>query len=295
MYKNLDAQALGISGQESEIIELALSHGFKGLTLDLVDFARQVESQGFERASRRITSARLKIGSFPLPVELDDEDQYSADMARLPKLLDIARQLGCTRAVAIVEPANDRRPYHENFEFQRRRYGEIAEVLSRAGMRLGLGLLAPMRCRGGRTYQFIQSFDEVLLLVRMIGAANVGVALDTWHWHLSGGTVDGLRSLSGDKIVAVSLADADVDTTAAAADLEARRVPGEGGAIDNAAVLALLAELGYDGPVTPSPDRSQFANPGREQIVKQAGTALEAVWKAAGLNKAGRLATVSGR
>ena len=57
MYKNLNAQALGISGQDSELIELALSYGFKGLSLNLVDFAEQVASQGMARASRLLVSA----------------------------------------------------------------------------------------------------------------------------------------------------------------------------------------------------------------------------------------------
>jgi hypothetical protein len=35
---------------------------------DLVDFAEQVKTQGMPRASRLITSARLKIGSVRLPV-----------------------------------------------------------------------------------------------------------------------------------------------------------------------------------------------------------------------------------
>ena len=50
MYKNLNAQALGISELDSELIELALSYGFKGLSLNLVDFAAQVASQGMARA-----------------------------------------------------------------------------------------------------------------------------------------------------------------------------------------------------------------------------------------------------
>ncbi len=295
MFKNLNAQALGISAQDSEIIELALSHGFKGLDIELVDFANQVQTHGMARAARLLTSARLKIGSFPLPVDLDDDEQYKSDLTRLPQLAEIAQQLGCTRAVAIVEPGHDRRPYHENFEFHRRRYAEIADVLAASQIRLGIGFLAPMSCRATGALQFIQSFDEVLLLARTISASNVGVALDTWHWHLSGGTLDALRTLSADKIVTVSLADAEVDTTAATADLEARRLPGDGAAVDNLGVLSTLAELHYDGPVSPAPDRSQFAAQRREQIVKQAGAAMDQLWKSAGLNMAGRMAAVSGR
>ena len=295
MFKNLSAQALGISGRDSEFIELALSHGFKGLDLDLVDFAKQVDTQGMARASRLFTSARLKIGSFGLNVDWDDDERFKADLAGLPALATIAEQMGCTRTVITIEPGHDRRPYHENFDFHRRRLSELADALAPHKIRLGIGFLAPMSCRTGRAFQFIQSFDEVLLLLRTIGSANLGVALDTWHWHLSGGTLESLRTLSADKIVTVTVADAEADTTAASARLEARLLPGEGGAIDIPAVLTALAELRYDGPVTPAPDRSHFATQGREQIVKQAGAALDRVWKAAGLNNAGKLAAVAPR
>jgi sugar phosphate isomerase/epimerase len=295
MFKNLNPEALGISGRDSEIIELVLSNGFKGLDLDLVDFAEQVKTQGMPRASRLIVSARLKIGSFPLPVRWSDDSHYKADLERLPALLEIAEQLGCARATTVIEPGNDVRPYHQNFEFHCRRLNEIADVLRPRKIRLGLGFLAPVRCRADYAFQFIQTVDEVLLLLRSIGSPNVGVALDTWHWHVGGGKIEQLRALAAEKLVTVSVADSSVEASPQNAELESRRLPAENGAIDLAGVLSALAELRYDGPVTPAPDKSQFAGVARERIVKATGAALDQVWKAAGLSPSGKLATVPGR
>ena len=114
MYKNLSAQALGISGGEREIIELALSHGFKGVDLDLHELSQQVAAQGLAKATRLLVSSRLKFGSFPLPVSWDDDEQYRADMERLPQWGELAHELGCSRAVTTIDPGHDRRPYHEN-------------------------------------------------------------------------------------------------------------------------------------------------------------------------------------
>ena len=61
------------------------------------------------------------------------------------------------------------------------------------------------------------------------------------------------------------------------------------------AVLAALAELGYDGPVTIQADRSAFAGTRRDQIVKQIGEAMNRLWKAAGLTPDGKLANAAGR
>ena len=235
------------------------------------------------------------MASFPLPVDCYAEDEkYQADLARLPSYCELAREMKCTRAVTLIEPADDHRPYHENFELQRKRLTKLAEALAPYDISLGVGFSAPMSARGGRALQFIQSFDEVLLLLRTIGAPNLGVAFDTWHWHLSGGTLDALRSLTADKIITVALADAEPETTAAEAGDQARRLPGDGGAIDIPAVLVTLAELGYAGPVSPEPDRRQFGAASRQQVVKQAGAALDTVWKAAGLSASGKLTPVRG-
>ena len=48
-------------------------------------------------------------------------------------------------------------------------------------------------------------------------------------------------------------------------------------------VLGALAELGYDGPVTPKPSRGIFPSRRRDLVVKQTGEALDRLWRAAGL------------
>ena len=121
------------------------------------------------------------------------------------------------------------------------------------------------------------------------------MAIDAWHWHLGGGRLDQVESLTADRVVTVALAQAEEGATAADATLAARRLPSDPGPIDLAALLTTLAQLRYDGPVTPAPDKSHLAGPGRDKIVKSASAALDAVWKAAGLNVAGKLAAVSGR
>src|SRR5262245_36983739 len=205
MFKNLSTQVLGISGRDSETIELALSYGFKGLDLDLVDFAEQVKGQGLARAARLITSARLKIGSFVLPVDIGaDEAGFKSALESLSMLTEVAEQIGCTRATTTIGPASDTRPYHENFELHRRRLAEIAGVLAPRKIRLGLGFLAPISCRAGYAFQFIQTFDELMLLLRSVGSPHVGVAFDSWHWHVSGGKLDQLRGHLTDRLVSVS-------------------------------------------------------------------------------------------
>jgi sugar phosphate isomerase/epimerase len=296
MFKNLCPAALGVSGRESEIIELALSHGFKGVDLELVEFAEQARTQGVAKAARLLASSRLKLGSFALPVRWQrDTPDYQADLAQLAELAPMARELGCTRAVTAIEPDSDERVYHENFEFHRKRLAELGGKLAEFGMKLGVGFAAPASCREDRRHQFMQKADEVLMLLGSVAARNVGLALDTFHWHLGGGTAEQLRALGGERIVTVALGDVEPGCTAADAGPADRRLPFEGGAADCPGILSVLAELKYEGPVTPTADQSQLAGQSRDQIVKQAAAACDAVWKIAGVSTVARKAAVSGR
>ncbi len=285
MFKNLNLEALGVSGRSSEIIELALSNGFKGLDLDLVDFASQVKTHGLAHARRLIDSSRLKFGSFALTLDWDlDPAAFKKELDEQVPHLELAQALGCTRAVTIVQPASDQRPYHENFDTHRRRYQELGDLLGGYGIRLGVGLSADVRLRAGRAFQFIHTVDAFLMLFRSIDSSHVGVALDIWHWGFGGGSLDQIRSLE-DKIVTVSLADAAPGMTSQNADENTRRLPGEAGVIDSAAILTALSELHYDGPVTAMPSKQVFQGQGREKIVKQTAAALDTLWKAAGIRK----------
>ena len=103
MFKNLDLASLGISGRQSELIELTLSYGFDGFDLDLADFSSQVDRQGIERARRLIDSARLKLGTFQLPIDWDvDEKEFLQQLEQLTAQAETAATVGCTRCRATI-------------------------------------------------------------------------------------------------------------------------------------------------------------------------------------------------
>ena len=296
MFKNLDPAALGVSGSQSELIESTLSNGFKGLEIDLVDFAVNARLYGVAKAKRYLESARLQIGGYRLPISLGaEEPAYRAALEQLPERLDLVRQLRCPWAVAAVAPTSQTHPYHEHFELVRRRVGELARLLDEQDARLGLEFQATSAGLSDGAFSFIQTAEAMLMLLKTIGEPNVGLALDSWNWHVGGGTLEQLQSLGVERIVTVGLADVEPDVTAENANPARRRLPGETGVVDSVALLNLLAEGNYEGPVTPRPSRELFAGQGREKIVRQAAAALDTLWKAAGLNPAGKPSAVAGK
>lgn len=292
MFKNLSTQALGTSGTPSEVIELALSHGFRGLDLDIVDFQRQAEARGLATSRRLLDSSKLRLGRFQLPFELEiEQDSYVAALAALDAQAKLASELGCKRAVVRIAPASDELPYHQNFEFHRKRISEVAGVLAIYDVQLGVGFRASATAREGKSFQFIYQFAPLNMLLGLVGKPNVGLALDLWDLYVGGGEVEDLRKLPTP--VSVEVADFPPDGVRETATDQDRWLPGESGQIDAALALTILAEKGYDGPVTPHPDRSRFPGQRREEIGRRTGQALDQIWRAAGLSPAGKLAAVA--
>src|SRR5258708_35267879 len=111
MFKNLNPESLGISGQQSEVIELALSFGFKGIDLNAVDFAAQVKTHGMPHARRLLDSAKLKIGSCLLPLDWSgDDDSLKQAVEQIPIWAQPAAEVGWTRGLTYLPPAADSRP-----------------------------------------------------------------------------------------------------------------------------------------------------------------------------------------
>ncbi len=296
MFKNLNSSALGVSGHQSEIIELALTYGFRGIDVSVEELAARVKLHGMKYARRLIESARMRLGTFQLPLEWDvDDEPFRKDLEKLPQYAQVAAEIGCKRCVCTIQPAGDKRPYHENFEFHRRRFAEVCQALEGAGVRLGVGFRAAESLRKGKAFQFIHDLDALLLLLNMVGSPNVGVLVDVWDLHVSGASLEAVRSLSAQQIVAVQLADIPADKAPAELTEQHRLLPGASGQIDGAAVLTMLAELGYDGPVTPKADRKSFESARRDRIVRQAGEAIDKVWRAAGLSSDGKLAVTAAK
>ena len=296
MFKNLNPLALGVSGHQSEIIELALTYGFAGIDLNVAEFASRARLKGMPYAKRLIQSAKIRIGTFSLPVEWDTDDEtFQKDLKKLPEYAECAAELGCTRCTAMLAPAGDIRPYHENFEFHRHRFHDICEVLKPAGIRLAVGFRASESLRHERAFQFIHDLDALTLLLNMVAAPNLGILFDIWDVVACGGTIDSVRKLPLQQIVAVQVADMPPDVPLAELDEKSSRLlpGGENPRIDVAGFLALLRETGYDGPVTAKPSRGAFQSRRRDVVIKQTSEALDKVLRVGGVVSAPHHAMVA--
>lgn len=278
MYKNLSPCAIGIFGRQSELLEIALTHRFKGLEIDITELTKRAQTTGVAQACRYLCSAQLKIGGFELPIRwAGEEPGFRADLAQLPLILEVALALGADRCYTTVKPTCDQRPFHDNFKFHVERLREVADALATGGLKLGLVLQAAPADRADGGFEFIHQVDSLLALLSSVQKENVGLLLDAWSWFVGGGDLERLRGLRGEQIVSVRLADIPEGADLASITPDQRVMPGEGGQIDSAALLGILEELGYDGPVTVAPYPGLFKGQTRESIVSKASAALDSL------------------
>lgn len=296
MFKNLSPGALGVSGWQSELIELALTYGFKGVDIDISELLKANASQGQEYACRFLHSAKTKVetfevGTFDLPTRWKgSEADYKTDLASLDEVAELAAAAGAKRCVTHVMAASDDSPFQENFEMHRTRLSEIGDVLGKHGLRLGVGFHAAASYRADKQFQFIFEAEPMLTLIKTVGHDHVGLLLDTWDWQVGSGGTDQLEELSANQIVAVRLAEIPADADVATIEEKQRLLVGESESSNTPAVLRLLAGKDYPGPVSVFSHPSQFGRMTRESIVQKVSHALDEQWAAAGLDRSGKVA-----
>ena len=247
MYKALSPGALGMSvGGLARAIEAAVKAGFEGVEFYPGEVADDVERLGAEQVRAMFTNAGLRPAGWGLPTDWrNDQSEWRIGLQELPRLAKAAAAIGCDRTMTWIMPCSNDLPFDENRRFHIERLKPVAAILAEHGCRLGLEFIGP----------------------------NVGLLLDSFHWHTSGGTTDDLRELSPEQVVYVHVNDAPPAPIDDQIDGN-RALPGATGVIDIKGFLMTLEQIGYDGPVTPEP----FGNP-----ATWAKQSLDSIWKVAAL------------
>ena len=284
MFRNFNASPLGTMLQQSEIIELALSYGFKAIDLDIVEFTSLARLKGIPYARRLIDSAQIGVGTFKLPIDWDAaEEEYKKALERLAEHCQNAVALGCKRGYSVLAPFSETRPMQENFELHRQRLVEVCSLLKAHDVQLGLGFKARLNSPREGVFQFIQKLEELLPLIEAVKADNLGLLADVWDIFLAQGDLNLLYAQPKEMIVAVRVADIPPELEVSEVQEGDRYLARPGGRIDCVAVLKWLAEMGYEGPVTPFPSRKALGTGRAETAAREIGIATLAIWQAAGL------------
>ncbi|TWT76256.1 Xylose isomerase-like TIM barrel [Planctomycetes bacterium CA13] len=284
MFKNFSPWLLGINGRQSELIELALTYGFRGMDVDMFDMLRRSQRTSLEDATKYLRAAEIKIGGFDLGINLDaDDEAFTTQVATLHPMADIAKELGTTRAYVKLPAATDRLPYHEYFEIQRARLNQIADVLAPREIKLGVAFSAGKELEEGKEFAFVRDAEGFVALVSSIPAENVGYIIDTFDWVVGSGAMDKLTEIPVDKIVSVRLGAVASEVEASSATTTDRVLPAKEGLLNHVQLIEHLESNKYNGPICPTASSSRYKGQTRESTVQQAQEAIDGISKDAGL------------
>ncbi len=284
MFKNLNATVLGVSGRQSELIELAMTYGFKGLDIDISDLVKRTQRSTYEEAARYLSSSQMQVGGFEIPVDLDADDAaFAKALSGLPVVAEIAGKAGAKTGNLRIPAATNRLPYHEYFEIIHKRIDQVAEIMKAHSIQVGIFFSAAIENREGKQFPFIKDVEAYLAIFKACTSPNVGLTIDTWNWTVGGGSVAHLSNIPEGRVTGLRIADAAEGIDLENASLTQRLMPGSNGIIDNVGIVSQLAKAGYEGPLSAYGHVSQLTGRTRDSIVSMAQDCLDKVLSTAGL------------
>jgi sugar phosphate isomerase/epimerase len=218
----------------------------------------------------------LLFGAGFLAVDFRKDDAtFERGLADLPGFARGLQRAGVRRVGTWLPPASDTFTYRQYFALHARRLREVARVLQDHELRLGLEYVGPKTAWASRRYPFLHTLAETRELIAEIGATNVGLVLDSWHWYHAGDSAADVAALRTEDVVAVDLNDAPAGVPKDQMIDSARELPLATGVIDAAAFLKALAAIGYDGPVRAEPFNERVRRMAPEDAVATTAQAMK--------------------
>lgn len=222
-----------------DFARLAAKVGFPGTD---VMFEPAMEA-GAAETNNLLSSLHVKPAVLDFPVEFRKDDiSFREGLAKLPHQAQFAADIHCPRMITWIMPSSET-PKGELRALYKQRFTESARVLAKYNVRLGLEFLGPLHLRRQFPYEFIWRMSEMLEFAKECGS-NVGLLLDSWHWHWAGATTEDILNAGRDRIVHVHFNDAPNLPPEQIRD-DHRLLPGEG-VINLVGFLKALQKVGYD-------------------------------------------------
>ena len=232
-----------------EFAELASKLGYGGVDVNF----NAAKAAGVEATRAMLDRLKLRpaICNLPVPYASPDDGAFQEAIKQLDENAKFANAIGLNRMMVVLSPGSST-PKEERRAFLRARLAPIAEILSRSKIRLGLEFLGPLYFRQNpkSPHPFIWTLPETAAFAKECGS-NIGVVLDAWHWHHSGGTTAEILAAGTSAIVHVHISDAKPAPPEEVRDNH-RHMPGEG-IIDLVGFLQALQKIGYADGVSPEP------------------------------------------
>lgn len=284
MFRSMNPGTIGVKGTFEETLKYARMGEFQGMDGSLPKMAALARESSATHIKELYEEAGLRVGGMSVPPQWrGKQSDFDKLITELPEMASVAQKIGTSGCMTWLSPLSEDLRFRENFQFHISRLRPIAEILKDHGLRLGLEPVGPRTKREGAGYGFLYTIFGVLGLAEAIGTGNVGLLLDSFHWHTALGTASDLASLTPEDVVHVHINDAPQGVPVGEHQDDARGLPGETGVIDLKTFLTSLKKIGYPGAVSPEPMSPKLRTMSPDEAAKTAGGFFKKVWDAAGV------------
>lgn len=244
MYLSLNSTTTAGRVPWPDFAKLAAKVGYPAVDVNIT----AAQEAGAQATAALLKELKIRAGILGFPVDFrKDEETYRKDMARLDSYARFAVAIGCPRMTTYLLPSYPT-PKDETKKLLLSRFRPAADILSRSNVRLGIEFVSPVHLRKLHPYEFIWRMDEMLEFALQCGH-NVGLLVDSWHWHHADGKVSDIVAAGKQNIVHVQINDSPDLPPDKIRDNE-RLMPGEG-VIDLQAFVQALNRIGYRDAVSP--------------------------------------------
>jgi sugar phosphate isomerase/epimerase len=244
MFISLNTALTGSKVTWPDFVKLAARIGFGGVDLML----NPAMKDGVEATRGLLIEQKLRTSFCSLPVNVTGtEEVFQSGMANLEESAKFVSAIGCGRMMMVL-PAASATAADELRRMLKQRLTAVGSVLAKHNVRLGLEFLGPLMFRTRAPHEFIWRMNDAVAFAKEIGP-NIGVVLDSWHWHHSGSTVEDIISAGKSRIVTIHLSDAPKIAPEDVKDNQ-RLFPGEG-VINLVGFFQALKQIGYEDGVSP--------------------------------------------
>lgn len=238
MFLSLNSVLLQGRVHWPDFARLAAKTGFPGTDI-MLGPAMQA---GAGATNELLTGLKIRPAVIDFPVEFRKDDAtFKASLAQLEAAARFAAAIHCPRMITYIMPSSDT-PKEKLRQVYKQRFTESAGILNRHNVRLGLEFLGPLELRKAQKYEFIWRMNEMLAFAKECGP-NVGLLLDSWHWHHAGATTGDIIAAGRDRIVHVHFNDSPNLPPEQIHDNQ-RLLPGEG-VINLTGFLQALQKIHY--------------------------------------------------
>ncbi len=242
---SLNRAVLNPSVPPAEVVRSAHAAGFTYVEMSAKRLIQTIET---DKEARNLLEDRAIIpvhGGWSLRLNWSRE-KFEQGLLVAEKEMHFAAQWGSRSGALVLPPSLSTVNHGMTEEEMLERIGRTADLASRSGLSLviefmGVASEKPLPAS-------YRTLTGALRVVRLVGRANLGILLDSFHWYTSGGTLDEINDMPTDIPLFVHLNDAPAGDRRSLTDAM-RELPGSG-VIHLSGFLNALLGLGYRGPAS---------------------------------------------